>query len=85
MKQEVFFEGAGAVEKIGSNLKPNHCNQVRLVRILDSHYKKCLFYQNIVSNILNLVLRITESKTQLKNDSKIKKIVKKRFLDNERF
>ena len=32
-----FFEAAKAAAKIGSSLKPNHINQVKLVKIPDTH------------------------------------------------
>ena len=38
--QEVLFEAAEAVVEIGSSLKPNHRNQVKLLQIPDTQSSK---------------------------------------------
>ena len=43
LKQVVFFEAAGVVSKIGSSLKPNHQNQVKLVQNPDKFDGKKAF------------------------------------------
>ena len=42
LKQVVFFEADGAVANIGSSLKPNHHNQVKLVQIPGVHCGVCV-------------------------------------------
>ena len=48
-----FFEAAGAVSKIGSSLKPNNHNQVKLVQILDT-LCSWVWASNLIKNMVSV-------------------------------